>query len=242
MSNEQQHIPPEGSPDDEFFQAALISQRNSPEAAEPDDVDQSDTSAKPATSNQGKILGLPTPLFFIVVGFITIGLVILIVAIASAPSKNNQQAQAPSNNRQQEVQLSAEISALQSKVSASLSVAESAGQEVAKLRSDMDKRFATSDTSSLDNRILEVEKSIHEIKSSMNAMRRMIANNRPLSDNMAINPSATIISIGSGVARVRDEYGEEFSLQKGDKWDGTIVMSIRADLRRVILSNGTILQ
>ena len=103
----------------------------------------------------------------------------------------------------------------------------------------VDTRLSNSGTANLERRLVEVDTAVQQLARTQVTLAKRMADNRPLADMLKRDNSATIVSIGNGIARVKDEMGTEHSLQKGDKWNGKTVNSVRSDTNQVILSDGS---
>lgn len=184
-------------------------------------------------------LGLPMGIFVVVGGFLALILISIVIAVA-VKSKNADAArmkalQAKTGDNQYTMELASlreQINTLTTKVN------DQARAQVA-FQNQVDTRLSNSGTAGLERRVVENEEALHQLTRSQATLAKRFADNRPLADLLKRDNSATILSIGNGIARVKDELGAEHSLQKGDKWNGKTVTSVRSDTNQVVLSDGS---
>lgn len=115
-------------------------------------------------------------------------------------------------------------------------------QEVLRTQAERLERVPGSqDVLALDHKASEAIRQVTAISQEMQHLRRVVADQEPLDNEMLINTDAEIVSVGNGLARIRDRNGVERTLRRGDTWSGLRVMSIRADRRQVGLSDGSVI-
>lgn len=227
---------PTASPED----LMLAQKVSDPGSLDELDIPANDGHVKSKTSDDLK-QKKTNPLIFVAIGVGVFFLIIVIVLIARSGSKGNSDHLSLQSHQTQN-QLTIEVSSIREQFSILRNDLDKLRIEINSFKKDVDGRFSNTDISKFNDRLNQIENSIASNASAIKKVATEAANKRPLEDYLVIDKSARILSIGNGIARVRDEYGEEFSLQKGDRWDGKTVTSIRADLRKVFLSNGSVIE
>ena len=229
---------PSASPED----LALASKMSNSQSNNVDNLDfpstESHQHVQPKSSDNKKKIN---PLIFVGIGvgvFILLGVIILILR----PGCQRQDNRAHLQSHQNENQLTIEISSLREQFSLLRNDLDKVKLDINAFRKDVDKKLANTDLSKFNDRLIQIENSLASNASAIKKVASDAANNRPLIDHLVVDKSARLLSIGNGIARVRDEYGEEYSLHRGDRWDGKTVTAIRADLRKVFLSNGSVIE
>lgn len=114
-------------------------------------------------------------------------------------------------------------------------------QQLGALREQASKGAAGQDLSAFDQRIARVELGLKDISRDVSVMAKRYAEGRPFEAELYIRDDLEIVSIGGGLATVKDRAGREFVLRRGDRWGALRVQSIRADRWQVTFSDGSVL-
>jgi hypothetical protein len=188
-------------------------------------------------------LGLPNGALIAVgmlIFFVVFTVILLVVKRGSrpAPQPVPQAVSAPAEQNQ----LVLELSSIRDQLGQVRAVVDKITVDNANFKAAVEAKLANQEVSALSEQVQTLGKLTDATAAAVQALNKKIVNSRPLADSLAKNSSARLISIGNGMARIRDEYGEEFSLHKGDRWDGSTVSAIRSDLGRVVLSNGSVIE
>lgn len=100
----------------------------------------------------------------------------------------------------------------------------------------------TQDVQALYQRTEELRRDVDGTNANLKTLAKRVTDQQSFELEMYLRDDAEIVSIGNGLARLRDRNGAERTLRKGDKWNGLSVISIRSDRRQVTLSDGSVFQ
>lgn len=229
---------PSASPED----LALASKMSNPQLKNVDELDfPADESRQHAQQKSSDSKKKTNPLIFVGIG-VGVFIFLVVIALILRQGGQRQDNRAYLQSHQNENQLTIEISSLREQFSLLRNDLDKVKLDINAFRKDVDKKLANTDLSKFNDRLIQIENSLASNASAIKKVASDVANNRPLADHLVVDKSARLLSIGNGIARVRDEYGEEYSLHRGDRWDGKTVTAIRADLRKVFLSNGSVIE
>lgn len=193
------------------------------------------------SKSQSKSKGIPKPLIFVIAGALLFIVFLALLAIFSSGEKKNSAAQ-NAIQHQADNQLVIEISSLREQFNYLRGDIDKLKIDLKKSFDDVEARIEATDLKKFNERLIAIEDNLEANADAINKVAKSQQNSRPLSDLLQINHSAKVLTISNGKARIVDLNGKETNLQKGDKWDGSVVTAIRADIRKVVLSNGSMLE
>lgn len=231
---------------DELSVAEQISAQDSSNAGEktplfPDSDNDAEVRTERRSNQKSKSNGFPKPLIFVIAGAILFIIFLVLVALFSGGNNKNSAAQ-DALQHQTDNQLVIEISSLREQFNYLRNDVDKLKIDMKKSFEDVESRIEATDLKKFNDRLIAIEDNLDANADAITKVAKTQQNSRPLSDLMQINHSAKVLTISNGKARVVDLNGKETNLQKGDKWDGSVVTAIRADIRKVVLSNGSMLE
>ena len=100
--------------------------------------------------------------------------------------------------------------------------------------------LASQDVQGVEQRVVRTETALRQLGTDVASVVRRVGDSQPFEAQMFVREDIRIVSIGNGIARVVDQSGREFNLQRGDRWDGLRVTKIRADRRQITFSDGSV--
>jgi hypothetical protein len=203
-----------------------------------DDYDASDK-APPKKLGPG---GIPMPAFIGICAFGAFMLIIIVIAVVLKMSGGDgarQAAMRAEAARREQMEL-AQQAGLRSQV-VELQEAVKALQDSQRLlTAELKKGLANQDVQAVEQRVVRTEGAIRQLSNEVATVARRVGDSQPFESEMYVRDDLRILSIGNGVARVVDEAGREFTLQRGDRWAGLKVIRIRSDRRQITFSDGSV--
>lgn len=186
--------------------------------------------------------GIPMPAFIGISAFAVFMLVVISVVIIAKMSGGDGGRQAAM--RAEEARRTALEASQQGALRAQLEESQSAIKALQDSQTAMSlqlkKALATQDVQAVEQRVGRVETAIRQLGVDVATVTKRIGDSQPFEAEMYARDDLHIVSIGNGIARVVDKSGHEFSLHRGDHWDGLRVLRIRADRRQLIFSDGSV--
>ncbi|SFF31856.1 hypothetical protein [Paracidovorax wautersii] len=187
------------------------------------------------------LVGCGVLLFFVVVGVAAYAVRGRATEGLAAQVTPEQRAQAQAavvagGESRANAEMRAEMEALQLKV-------KQVQAQMAEVLQSLEKTAGGSqDVQALYRRTEELRRDIDGSNANIKTLAKRVADQQTFELEMYLRDDAEIVSIGNGLARLRDRDGVERTVRKGDKWKGLSVISVRADRRQVTLSDGSVFE
>lgn len=181
-------------------------------------------------------------LFLVIGGVVAFFVLITVITlVVKSTGRGNAERAAEAQRRAQLVNEERQAGAIRNEVAALQAEMEQVKSLLKSQGERLDKLSGNQDMASVDQRVTEAQRQLQLLGQDMQHLRKVVADQQPLETEMLIRGDVEIVSVGNGLARIRDRNGVERTLRKGDRWDGVRVMSIRADRRQVTLSDGSVI-
>lgn len=186
--------------------------------------------------------GLPMPAFIGIVafgGFMLLVIIIAVIAKFSGGDGARQAAMRAEAARREAMEL-AQQAGLRTQVVELQDAVKALQDSQRTLLAEVKKGLASQDVQAVEQRVVRTESALRQLSSDVATVARRVGDSQPFESEMYVRDDLRILSIGNGVARVVDEAGREFTLQRGDRWAGLKVIRIRSDRRQITFSDGSV--
>lgn len=186
--------------------------------------------------------GIPMPAFIGIVAFGGFMLIVIIIAVVMKVSGGDgarQAAMRAEAARRESMEL-AQQAGLRTQVVELQEAVKQLQDSQRVLTAELKKGLSSQDVQAVEQRVVRTEGAVRQLSSDVATVARRVGDSQPFESEMYVRDDLRILSIGNGVARVVDEAGREFTLQRGDRWAGLKVIRIRADRRQITFSDGSV--